>query len=112
MRRADFGLKRYLKAGLIVCCISAAGLIGAAEDLGQWKRADKLDEQTRAKLHSAEQFLAQLYELPNESRPEDANLWMEELRSGNFDLAPRAAACLGKFRIKEAREINALRLCI
>ena len=100
-----FGPKHYLKAGLIVCCVFIAGSISAAEDLEKWKHADKLDEQTQAELRSAEQFLAQLYEMPKESKPEDANKWMEDLRSGNHDLAPRAAACLGIFRIKEAREV-------
>ncbi|MGD0552330.1 MAG: S41 family peptidase [Sedimentisphaerales bacterium] len=103
--QADSGLNRYLKAVLIICCVSVAGSISAAEGLGEWKHADKLDEQTRAKLRSAEQFFAQLYEIPKENRPEDANLWMKDLRSGNRDLAPRAAACLGIFRIKEAREV-------
>lgn len=100
-----FGPKHYLKAGLIVCCVLIAGSISATENPEKWKHTGKLDEQTRAKLRNAEQFLAQLYELPKENRPEDANKWMEDLRSGNKDLAPRAAACLGTFRIKAAREI-------
>jgi hypothetical protein len=97
-------LNHSLKSGLIFCCILICS-IAKAEEMKIWKNSDKLDEKASAKLKSAEQFLSQLYQIPRQSNPGDANRWMQDVESRNRELAPKAAACLGHFRIKESREI-------
>lgn len=97
-------LSHSLKSGLIFCCILICS-IAKAEEMKIWKNSDKLDEETSSKLKSAEQFFSQLYQIPKQSNPGDANRWMQDVESRNRELAPKAAACLGHFRIKESREI-------
>jgi hypothetical protein len=97
-------LNYRLKSGLIFCCILICST-AKAEEIKIWKHSDKLDEKTSAKLKSTEQFLSQHYQIPRQSNPGDANRWMQEVESRNRELAPKAAACLGRFRIKESREI-------